>query len=128
WHGRFATGAGKVENGRYMHQQIQTFRVMGLGDFRNLCIEVGRDPAMLVWLDGQSNRSGKPNENYARELMELFTLGIGNYTEKDVKQLARCFTGWGVKEELASFDPKQYDEGEKEIFGQKGTFNDEAAV
>src|SRR5439155_18716336 len=71
WHGRFATGAGKVENGRLMDGQIRTFRRMGMGSFRDLCVAMGRDPAMLIWLDGQSNRKGKPNENYAREVMEL---------------------------------------------------------
>ena len=69
-----------------MHEQIELFRSKGLGSFRELLIEVGRDPAMLVWLDGSVQRQGKPNENYAREVMELFTLGIGNYTEHDIKE------------------------------------------
>jgi uncharacterized protein (DUF1800 family) len=128
WHGRWATGAGKVENGRLMQGQIQTFRQLGLGSFRELAVAMGRDPAMLIWLDGQTNRKGKPNENYAREVMELFTLGIGNYSEHDVKELARAFTGWRVSEEQASFDPKQFDAGEKEILGQKGKFDSESAV
>ena len=130
WHGRWATGAGKVENGRLMHRQIQTFRQLGLGSFRELCIAMGRDPAMLVWLDGRTSVKGKPNENYAREVMELFTLGIGNYTEKDVQELARAFTGWKVNGETeeATFNAKQFDDGEKEILGQKGKFDSESAV
>ena len=128
WHNRFATGAGKVDNGRLMHEQIQLFREKGLGDYRELVVALGRDPAMLIWLDGQSNRKGKPNENYAREVMELFTLGIGNYTEKDVQELARCFTGWSVKDEQAVFDPKQFDSGEKQVLGQDGNFDSESAV
>jgi len=128
WHEHFATSAAKVDRGRLMHQQIQLFRRKGLGSFRELLLEVTRDPAMLIWLDGQSNRKGKPNENYAREVMELFTLGIGNYSEKDVKELARAFTGWRVEEEKASFEPKQFDDGEKEILGKRGKFDSESAV
>jgi uncharacterized protein (DUF1800 family) len=128
WHNRFATSAAKVDNGRLMHGQIQLFRSKGLGNFRELAVAVGRDPAMLIWLDGQFNRKGKPNENYAREVMELFTLGIGNYTERDVKELARCFTGWSVKEEQASFEAKQFDDGEKDVLGHKGKFDSESAV
>ncbi|MEO6437224.1 MAG: DUF1800 domain-containing protein [Tepidisphaeraceae bacterium] len=128
WHGRFATGAGKVGNGRMMAGQIQTFRAMGLGSFRELCVAVGRDPAMLIWLDGTTNRKGKANENYAREVMELFTLGIGNYSERDVQELARAFTGWRVSEEKAVFNPRLFDDGEKEIFGRKGKFDSESAV
>src|SRR5206468_6509930 len=122
------TSASKVENGRLMHEQIQTFRRLGTGNFRELAVAMGRDPAMLIWLDGQFNRKGKPNENYAREVMELFTLGIGNYTEHDVQELARAFTGWRVSDEQASFDPKQFDDGEKEILGQRGKFDSESAV
>jgi uncharacterized protein (DUF1800 family) len=130
WHGRWATGAGKVDNGRYMAGQVQTFRRLGIGSFRELCVAMGRDPAMLYWLDGISNRKGKPNENYAREVMELFTLGIGNYTERDVKELARAYTGWRVdgENEAAVFDAKQFDDGAKEILGQKGKFDSESAV
>jgi uncharacterized protein (DUF1800 family) len=128
WHNRFATGANKVDNGRLMHGQIQTFRKMGLGSFRELCVAMGRDPAMLIWLDGQTNRKGKPNENYAREVMELFTLGIGNYSEHDVQELARAFTGWKVVEEEAVFDSKQFDDGQKQVLGQKGNFDSKSAV
>jgi hypothetical protein len=128
WHNRFATGAGKVENGRLMHEQVQTFRRLGLGSFRELAIAMGRDPAMLIWLDGQSNRKGKPNENYAREVMELFTLGIGNYSERDVQELARAFTGWQVQNEQALFDPKRFDDGEKDVLGKRDNLDSESAV
>jgi uncharacterized protein (DUF1800 family) len=128
WHNRFATSASKVENSKYMHRQMETFRQLGLGSFRDLLLAVTHDPAMLVWLDGQSNRKGHANENYGREVMELFTLGIGNYTEKDVQQIARAFTGWQLAGDKASFNKSQWDDGEKEIFGQKGKFDSEAAV
>ncbi len=128
WHTHFATSGGKVERGRLMHQQIQLFRRQGLGSFRDLLIAVSRDPAMLIWLDGQSNRKGKPNENYAREVMELFSLGIGNYSERDIKELAKAMTGWRVQDEEAIFDPKQFDDGIKEICGSKGRFDSESAV
>jgi uncharacterized protein (DUF1800 family) len=128
WHNRFATSAAKVGSGRLMNVQIRTFRRTGLGSFRELVISMGRDPAMLIWLDGQANARGKPNENYAREVMELFTLGIGNYTEHDVKQLARAFTGWRVEGEASAFDPKLFDDGEKEILGKRGNFDSESAI
>src|SRR5437667_10645 len=83
-------------------------RRMGMGNYRELIIGIGRDPAMLVWLDGRFNRTGKPNENYGREVMELFTLGIGNYSEADVKELARCFTGWQLKEGKSVFVKEQF--------------------
>lgn len=128
WHNRFATSLGKVGNVKLMHNQIEMFRRIGLGNFRDLLIAVGRDPAMLIWLDGNTNVKGKPNENYAREVMELFTLGIGSYQEKDVKELARAFTGWTIKGEKGILNPPAFDNGDKEIFGQKGSFDDEAAV
>ena len=99
WHNHFATSGSKVENGMFMHKQIEMFRAKGLGSFRDLLVAVAQDPAMLVWLDGKDNRRGKPNENFAREVMELFTLGVGNYTEDDVKQLARAFTGWRIEQQ-----------------------------
>ncbi|HVT91151.1 MAG TPA: DUF1800 domain-containing protein [Tepidisphaeraceae bacterium] len=128
WHNRFATSGSKVGNSRYLDQQIAMFRREGLKSFRDLLIAVTSDPAMLVWLDGQSNRKGKPNENYSRELMELFTLGVGNYTEHDVQELARCFTGWQIRNGQSAFEPKQFDDGEKEIFGVKGKFDSQSAI
>ena len=103
WHNRFATSAQKVDNAALMHQQMELFRHQGIGSFRDLLKSVGRDPAMLVWLDGQYNRKGKPNENFAREIMELFTLGIGSYTEPDIRELARAFTGWQINKTKSYF-------------------------
>lgn len=128
WHNRFATSIFKVGNGYYMAGQIDLFRRNGLGSFRDLLNQVTRDPAMLVWLDGQTNRKGKPNENYAREIMELFALGIGHYTERDVQELARAFTGWSIRNGQGFFDPKQFDDGEKEIFGENGKFDSAGAI
>ncbi len=128
WHGHFATAISKVEQAMPMHAQIELFRRGGLGNFRELLIAVGRDPAMLIWLDGRFNHKGKPNENYGREVMELFTLGIGHYTEQDVKQLARAFTGWELRNGEAHFNAQSFDSGDKTIFGQTGNFNDTSAV
>src|SRR5437016_11000250 len=128
WHNHFATSAAKVENGSLMHQQIELFRKSGIGSFKDLVIEVQRDAAMLIWLDGRTNRKGKPNENFAREVMELFTLGVGNYSENDIKQLARAFTGWQLGENESRFDPKLFDDGEKEVFGVNGNFDAAGAI
>ncbi|MEM8873936.1 MAG: DUF1800 domain-containing protein [Planctomycetota bacterium] len=128
WHNHFATGGSKVNQQR-MHKQIELFRRKGLGSFRELLVEVGRDPAMLLWLDGNNAAKGKPNENYAREIMELFTLGVDNgYTEADIKELSRCFTGWRVQGNNARFFKDRFDDGEKTILGKTGNFNDEGAV
>lgn len=128
WHGRLTSSAGKVDSANLMSGQIDLYRQQGLGSFRDLLAEAGQDPAMLIWLDGQYNRKGKPNENYAREVMELFSLGIGTYTEDDVKQLARAFTGWQVRGGRAVFNKGLFDDGTKHIFGQAGDFDSESAV
>jgi uncharacterized protein (DUF1800 family) len=128
WHGRLPSSGGKVEQGRLMHEQIQMFRKLGLKNYRELITALGHDGAMLIYLDGRSNVKGKPNENYARELMELFTLGIGNYTERDVQELARCFTGWRVQEENVLFEKRYFDDGEKEVLGKKGKFDSESVI
>src|ERR1043166_4395438 len=94
WHGHFATAVSKVERAQLMQKQNQLFRRKAFGSFRNRLLAVSQDPAMLIWLDGNLNKRGKPNENYAREVMELFTMGRGNYTEQDVREGARAFTGW----------------------------------
>jgi uncharacterized protein (DUF1800 family) len=94
WHDHFATSASKVNQPPFMYQQNELLRRGATGSFRDLLLSVSQDPAMLFWLDNQYNVKGKPNENFAREIMELFTLGIGNYTEKDVQEAARAFTGW----------------------------------
>jgi uncharacterized protein (DUF1800 family) len=93
WHGHFATGFEKVRNARLMYRQNQLLRTRGAGNFEALTQAVAKDAAMMLWLDTQTDVAGHPNENFARELMELFTLGLGNYSEDDVKEGARCFTG-----------------------------------
>jgi hypothetical protein len=130
WHNHFATSASKVQRGEFLLMQIQMFQRMGISNFHDLVLEVSRDPAMLVWLDGISNVKGKPNENYARELLELFTMGIGNYTEQDIKEAARAFTGWTVRRLNGSFffNAGQHDDSEKVFLGQQGSFGGEDIV
>lgn len=125
WHDHFATSDAKVNDARLMMDQIRLFLREGAGQFPSLLEAMARDPAMLIWLDGNSNRRGKPNENFARELMELFTLGVGNYTEKDIKEAARAFTGWHVKRREFWFNTRAHDTGAKTIFGKTGNFNGE---
>ena len=96
WHGIFATGIPKVINGRVLFDQINMFRKHGLGKFDDLLIHLAKDPAMIVWLDNQENHRDSINENWGRELLELFSMGVGNYTEDDVKECARAFTGWTI--------------------------------
>lgn len=128
WHGHFATSDEKVNNSRLMMRQIDLFLEKGTGPFGDLLIEISRDPAMLVFLDGNSNRRGRPNENYARELMELFSLGIGNYTENDIKEAARAFTGWHVRRDEFWFNKRAHDTSEKTVFGKKGDFGGDQIV
>ncbi|GIV14579.1 MAG: hypothetical protein KatS3mg022_0014 [Armatimonadota bacterium] len=124
WHNHFATSASKVPRAELMLQQNETFRRLALGSFRDMLLAVSRDPAMLLWLDNHLNRKGKPNENYARELLELFTMGIGNYTEQDVKEAARAFTGWTLRPRVGfQFVPALHDDGEKVFLGQRGHFD-----
>lgn len=128
WHGHFATSnAGKVNNPYLMYQQNLTFRKYGLGKFEDLLLAVSKDPAMIIWLDNRENRKNKPNENYAREVMELFTMGIGNYSEADVKEAARAFTGWAAPSEFY-FNKKHHDFGQKTFLGQTGNFGGEEIV
>ena len=107
---------------RSMLEQNRLLRRYALGDFRQLVQEISRDPAMLVYLDSATNRKAHPNENYARELMELFCLGEGNYSEKDVQELARCFTGWEIKSGKFRFNQFQHDSGSKTVLGKTGRF------
>jgi uncharacterized protein (DUF1800 family) len=120
WHGHFATAVAKVQNPYLMYQQNQLFREHGLGDFENLLARVSRDPAMLVYLDGASNKKAHPNENYAREIMELFTTGLGVYGEPDVLEAARAFTGWNVKDDAFTFNAGEHDGGPKQFLGHSG--------
>jgi len=123
WHGHFATSIGKVENTYLMHRQIETIRQLAWGNFRELVLAIARDPAMLVYLDGESNTKEHPNENFARELMELFTCGIGNYSEKDVAEAARAFTGWHREGSEFRFNPEAHDDDVKRILGRSGRFD-----
>src|SRR5262249_50499016 len=128
WHNHFATSILKVNDAGLMRRQIELLRKHALGKFPGLLQDVSRDPAMLVWLDAASNRPGAPNENYARELMELFSLGVGNYTEKDVQQAARAFTGWKVAAGQPSFSRDDHDGGSKTILGRTGFWTGEDVV
>jgi uncharacterized protein (DUF1800 family) len=94
WHSLFATGYAKLNQARALLNQIDMFRRYGLGRFDTLLVELSKDPAMLIWLDNNTNHKGAINENYGRELLELFSMGIGNYTEQDIKECSRAFTGW----------------------------------
>jgi uncharacterized protein (DUF1800 family) len=124
WHNHFATANSKVANAVLMLQQIQLFRDNGLGSFQTLLQKVTRDPAMLIWLDNRLNRKSAPNENYAREVQELFTVGIGNFSEQDVHEAARAFTGYALDKQFDSiFIPNQHDNGVKTFQGQTGPFD-----
>jgi uncharacterized protein (DUF1800 family) len=123
WHGHFATSIRKVP-AELMVEQIDLLRMRGLGNFRALLLSVSTNPAMLIWLDNRSNYKAHPNENYAREVMELFALGLGNYTENDVKNAARAFTGWTInKEKRFVFRPGRHDDGVKHFLGRTGAFD-----
>ena len=96
WHRVFATAATKLIQARMVASQLDMFRDHGMGSFQNLLLRLSRDPAMMMWLDNQDNHKGSINENYGREILELFSMGVGNYTEDDIKECARAFTGWRV--------------------------------
>jgi uncharacterized protein (DUF1800 family) len=125
WHGRFATSFLKVREGYLMWQQNETLRQHAFGNFGLMVKAISRDPAMLVWLDARDSKKDHPNENFARELMELFTLGIGNYTENDVQQSARAFTGYRINplDESFRYVPYDHDDGEKHFLGRTGRFS-----
>jgi len=145
WHGVFATGLAKVLHEKTMLNQIEMFRTFGLGNFRELLVRLARDPAMIFWLDNNFNHKGAPNENWGRELLELFAMGVGmdgqpNYTEDDVKEVARAFTGWTIDDDnVASIPfgkipwrfrylPEDHDDGEKTVLGHTGRFNGEDVI
>lgn len=125
WHDHFATSIQKVKQPALMVQQNELFREHALGSFKQLTEAVLMDPAMVLYLDTQSSRKGQPNENFAREVMELFTLGEGNYTEQDVREAARAFTGYGLNrlDGTVQHNSRQRDETLKTIFGKTGPFN-----
>jgi hypothetical protein len=123
WHNHFATSYAKVQSARFMLGQYRLMRRHALGSFAELLREMSSDPAMMIWLDTRDSKKGNPNENYARELMELFSLGIGHYTEQDIRQAARAFTGWEIQGTKAVFNARQHDNGEKTVLGQTGNWN-----
>ena len=123
WHGHFATNEDKVRDYRKMLKQLQLFQNKGLGSFKELLHETSKDPAMLVFLDAGVNTKNSPNENFAREIMELFTMGVGNYSENDVREAARAFTGWAVRGTNFYLDEANHDSGEKEFLSTKGTYD-----
>ena len=124
WHSHFATSQQKVRVAWLMWQQNVLLREHAVGNFATLLHAMAKDPAMLLYLDGAQNRRTAPNENFARELMELFTLGEGHYTERDVKEAARAFAGWSVDADHGRFllRPFQQDRGPKVLFGRSGNF------
>jgi uncharacterized protein (DUF1800 family) len=128
WHNHFATSFAKVNNVPQMAVQNDLFRTHATGDFHQLLHAVARDPAMLVWLDGNANRRRHPNENFAREVMELFALGLGNYTEKDIQEAARAFTGWQLHDGAFWFNVSQHDGRAKTIFGQTGKYEGNGVI
>lgn len=128
WHGHFATSNQKVADPRAMALQMATFDRLGLGPFDELLRAMCRDPALLRWLDNDVNTARQPNENFARELFELFALGRGQYSETDVRQAARAFTGWHVRDGRFHFHPHLHDHGEKQLFGAVGAFDGDDVV
>ncbi len=123
WHGHFATGEEKIRDYRKMEQQLALLHRHATGNFRTLLVDVARGPAMLAYLDAAENVKGAPNENFAREVMELFTMGVGNYTEKDIREGARAFTGWIDDDLDFKVDPAKHDDGEKTFLGRTGKFD-----
>ena len=123
WHGHFATSEAKVRDYRKMLRQNETFREHATGDFRDLMVAVAQDPAMLAFLDAGVNVKGAPNENFAREIMELFTMGVGNYSETDIREAARAFTGWNAEELTFVVDVEKHDDGDKTVLGRTGNLD-----
>lgn len=123
WHGHFATNEDKVRDYRKMYKQLQLFRNEGLGNFRSLLLGVAQDPAMLAFLDAGVNVKGSPNENFAREIMELFSMGVGNYSEQDIREAARAFTGWNYVGLEFSVNTELHDASNKAFLGQRGPFD-----
>lgn len=123
WHGHFAVNESKVRDYRKLLMELELFHEMGTDSFRDLMVAVAQDPAMLSFLDAGVNVKGAPNENFAREIMELFTMGVGNYSEEDIREAARAFTGWNYSGLEFQINEDQHDEGEKSFLGQRGNFD-----
>jgi uncharacterized protein (DUF1800 family) len=128
WHGHFATNEDKVRDYRKMLQQLELLQSQGTGNFRTLLIGVAQNPAMLAFLDAGVNVKGAPNENFAREIMELFSMGVGNYSEKDIREAARAFTGWNFHNLTFQVDPSKHDHGSKTILDHTGDFDGVAVI
>jgi len=128
WHNHFATSNAKVLSADFMLRQYRLLHRHALGSFAVMLKEMSQDPAMMVWLDARDSKKGNPNENYARELMELFSLGIGNYTEADIREAARAFTGWTLRGGKVVFTESDHDDGEKKVFGRTGNFKPDDIV
>lgn len=145
WHHHFAVSGEKVENSFAMMNYVDTLRTYATGNFKDLLRAVSKDPAMIYWLDNQENVKGKPNENFAREVMELFTMGIGNYSETDVQEAARAFTGWSYGVPLRNgrafptknsprrvdryvFLPERHDTGDKKVLGVAGSLSGDDVI
>ena len=130
WHDHFATSFQKVRQPVLLVMQNELFRKNATGSFKELAHEIVKDPAMMLYLDTQSSKKGKPNENFAREVMELFTLGEGNYSEQDIKEAARAFTGYQLNRASGTVvhNKRQWDNGEKTIFGRKDRFDGDGVV
>lgn len=128
WHNHFATSYRTIEDSYHMYQQNQFLRTNALGSFADLLLGIIRDPAMLAYLDNNDSRVGQPNENLAREIMELFSLGVGNYTEHDIKEGARALTGYSFDDNTFRFNHENHDKGNKTILGRRGNMNGEDFV
>ena len=139
WHQIFATGVSKVDHYDEIIDMVDMFRERGLGRYRDLLVEVARNPAMIFWLDNNENHADAVNENWGRELLELFTMGVGNYTETDVREASRAFTGWTIEPKLPRFHmgrwdwyfeyrPDDHDDEEKTFLGRTGNFNGEDII
>ena len=148
WHHVFATGYTKLNQPKAILKQVEMFRRHGLGSFRDLLVHISRDPAMIFWLDNKDNHKDAINENYGREILELFSMGVGNYTEDDVRQCSRAFTGWTIRNAPLhasrvsrdsvwpygrldwqfEYQPDDHDHGEKSFLGERGNFDGEDVI
>ena len=139
WHQLFATGNSKIDNPPEMVEQIAMFRRHALDTFPNILTELAKNPAMIFWLDNNGNHKGAINENWGRELLELFSMGVGNYSEDDIKEASRAFTGWTISPKIPrlplgrfywnfEYRPEDHDYGEKVFLGQTGNFNGEDII
>ena len=139
WHHVFATGNAKVDNSNHLINQIQLFRDHGMGNYRDLLVRLAKNPAMIFWLDNNENHKRAPNENWGRELLELFSMGVGHYTEKDVYECSRAFTGWTISAKMPrmpygrfewnfEFHPEDHDFSDKTFLGRTGPFDGEDII